>query len=375
MVARVRPHKLPQIVACPGSLQLEESVAPLPTTEEQAEGQLAHLVALKHAMGAKAEWGEGRKVTVDGHVLEIDEDMVEGAAMYLEEATPHAGARYEQSVLIPDVHFTDCSGTPDYWRVMLSAALNLLKVIDYKYGHRPVEVFEHYQLIAYAMGVARFLGLTMDFPVSLIIVQPRDYTQPSVREWKTTVGELHRICVEVIAPQVRLALEPNPPTKTGRHCLDCRARHVCRTLQIETAQIVDFSGTAESQIQQPVEIGQELRILKEAVKRLDARYTGLYEHALRMGQAGMSIPHWHMEPGKGRLQWMDDTTPESIIALGDMLGVDLRKPLKSVTPTQAITAGIEKEVIDSYAHRPSGAMKLVQDDTVHTRKIFGDNRK
>jgi hypothetical protein len=357
-------------------LQLQEQVEAknglTPPTEEQAEGELGHLVALKHGTGAKAEWPLGRKCKVGNYDFEIDDDMVDGAAIYCEEA--QANGRFENPVAIPDVH-AECWGTPDWWRAIIETYLKQLKVIDYKYGHRYVEVFEHYQLIAYAAGVARFLNLALDFPVVLVIVQPRNYTHGAVREWKTTVGEVYRICAEQIAPRVALALGPNPPVITGRHCLDCQARHVCKTLQTSDANLVDFSGTAEVREMPDDAVGSELRILKEAIKRLEARYTGLYEHASNLARTGHSIAHWGMQAGQGRLKWLDGVTPESVINMADLMGVDVRKPQAVLTPTQCIAKGIDKSIIEGdYAHRLTGAMRLVPDDTVRTRKIFGDNR-
>lgn len=370
--ARVMPSVLHLTVPCPGSLQLQAAVTPTPPTGEQAEGELGHIVARKYAQGHGAEWPLGRKYKIDVHEFEIDDDMVDGAAIYTDEAQP--GGRYEEPVSIPDVHPTECFGTPDYWRVILETYLKLLKVIDYKYGHRFVEVFEHYQLIAYAAGIARFLGLALDFPVVLVIVQPRNYTHGAVREWKTTVGEIYRICAEKIAPRVALALGPNPPTYVGRHCYDCKARHACKTLQTADANLVDFAGTAEA-IETPREaVGAELRILADAIKILQARYTGLYEQASNLARGGFPIAHWGLEAGNGRLKWKDDVTPSTVIAMADLFGINVRKPEAVKTPTQCVQAGIDKGVIDEYAHRPPGALRLVPDDTTRTRKIFGDNR-
>jgi Protein of unknown function (DUF2800) len=370
--ARVMPSALHLTVPCPGSLQLQELVVPTPPTEEQAEGELGHLVALKHAQGFKDEWPVGRKYKIDRHEFELDDDMIDGAAIYADEAQP--GGRYEQSVFIPDVHPTECFGTPDYWRYILETYLKLLKVIDYKYGHRFVEVFEHYQLIAYAAGVARLLSLPLDFPVKLVIVQPRNYTHGAVREWTTTVGDIYRICAEKIAPRVELALGPTPPTYVGRHCLDCKARHACKTLQVADAHLADFAGTAEIHEMPREAVGAELRILADAIKILEARYKGLYEQASHLARGGFSIAHWGLQPGQGRLKWKDNVTPQTVASMGDLFGLDLRKPMAVKTPTQCIQAGVDKSIIEGdYAERPPGAMKLTPDDTTRTRKIFGGN--
>jgi hypothetical protein len=369
--ARVMPSKLHLTVPCPGSLQLQEEAAKRsspPITRDQAEGELGHIVARKHAEGAGAEWPVGRKVHVGRHEFEIDDDMVDGAIIYMEEA--QANGRFEDPVSIPDI--PECFGTPDWWRVLVDL-LKQLKVIDYKYGHRFVEVFEHYQLLAYASGIARTLNLPFDFPVVLCIVQPRNYTHGTIREWKTTVGEIYKLVAAKIAPRVALALGPNPPTVAGRHCLDCAARHLCKTLTSAAADAVDYSATAELQDIPNWAVGQELRILKDAKKILEARYDGLHEHALAAARTE-AIPHWSIEPGAGSFKWKEGTPHEHLALMGDLMGVNLRKPLKLITPTQAIQAGIDKKAIDSYAHRPAGALRLVPDDTTRTRKIFGGNK-
>lgn len=368
--ARVRPSKLDLTVACPGSLQLQEQVPPVPPTFEQAEGTGGHLVALKYATGAHADWALGRKFEIEGHQLEVDDDMIDGAILYAGEA--QANGRFEDPVKIPDVHPTECWGTPDYWRCLMEQYIRLLTVIDYKYGHRYVEVWQCFQLIAYAAGVIRFLDLPADFPVKLVIVQPRSYSGDGpIREWVTTAEEIIRICHEEIHPKVELALSPIPPTTSGRHCQDCSARNACRTYQQTTESLVDFSGTAEIRDLTAETIGQELRLLKEAIKRLEGRYTGLYEQASNMARSGVRIHHWTMEHGTGRLKWKNDTTPVNLITMADLLGINIRKPTAVLTPTQVIAAGIDKEVVEPhYAERLRGAARLVQDDTTKLRKIF-----
>jgi Protein of unknown function (DUF2800) len=372
--ARVAPSALHLTVPCPGSLQLQERVAPTPTTEKEAEGTLAHLVAMKHAQGPvfAADWDVGRKHKVEQFDLEVDDDMVDGAAIYSEEA--QAGGRYEETVAMPDIHSTSF-GTPDYFNYIVNANATQLKIVEYKYGHRHVEVFENYQLIAQAAGVARFLQLPENLPVILVVVQPRNYTHGAVRKHHMTVGEVYDFCRDHIAPRVELALGPDPPTYTGRHCGDCRARHDCHTYQTETADLVDMSGKAEIAALTPMAMGQELRILKEAIKRLEGRYSGLYAHADALARAGHRIPFWGFEAGAGRLKWKDDAPVDTVAGMGDLFGIRLLKPTALITPTQAVKAGIDRTIIDKYAHQPSGSMRLVEDDTTRTRKIFGGKRK
>lgn len=366
MIARVRPSGLDLTVPCPGSLQMQERVPPVPETREQAEGSVAHIVALKYAQGLGHLFPVGHKLDYNGTPWEITEDMVDGALMYKEEA--QVGGRLEESVLIPDI--PECAGTPDYWRIFDGLHSPTLKVVDYKFGHRFVEVWEHWQTVAYAAGVARFLDLHSAHPVTLCIVQPRCFTAAPIREWKTSVGEIINICQTQIAPRVELALRPNPPTYTGRHCLDCRARHACRTLQHSTANIVEYSHTAEIADLPYEAVGQELRILKEAMKHLEARYTGLYEAASNLARSGQRIAFWSMERTRGKFDWKNDTPHEQIIGMAELMGVNVQKPRKLLTPTQAIDAGIDRSIIDEYADHYPGATRLVEDKAVTLRKVF-----
>lgn len=366
--ARVRPSGLQLTVPCPGSLSLQEKVEATPKTREQAEGSVAHIVALKHAQGLGAEWQSGRTFEYNGTTWTIDDDMVDGAILYKGEA--QIGGRFEEGIAIPDI--PECEGTPDYWQI-IQAPIPFLKLIDYKYGHRYVEVWEHWQTVGYATGVARFLNLPADFPVKLVIVQPRCYTAPTIREWPTTVGALYKLIADRVTPRVLDALNPFPPTYTGRHCLDCRARHACTTLQKETANIVEYASAAQVFTPPAEAVGQELRILKEAMKHLEARYTGLFEHAKSLVRSGVRVPYWTMKPTRGKYDWLPETPHEYVAQSADLLGVNVRKPLKLLTPTQAIDAGIDASIIDLYAKRYTGAAQLQEDDLTQLRKIFGDN--
>lgn len=369
--ARVMPSALNLTVNCAFSLIAQEQVPPTPETDEEAEGSAAHFVAYKVASRART-FKLGEKFEHGGKTWAIDDEMLDGAVLYAGEAQYHSAARFENSVAVPDVHPTLCSGTPDYWRVIIESYFKLLKVIDYKYGHRWIEVYEHYQLIAYAAGVARFLNLPLDFPVMLVIVQPRAYGGPPVREWTLTVGEIYDYCAKIIAPKVSEALGSEPKATTGQHCVDCKARHACEAYRYTNANLVDFSRRGVVEHLSPQQMGQELRILREAIKRLEGRYEGLHAQAENLANAGHNIPFWQMEQKEGRRTW--DAPVEIVASMGDLLGLNLRKPVSLITPTQAIGAGIDESIIKEYSHRPKGARKLVPINTTAVRKKLGEKQ-
>jgi Protein of unknown function (DUF2800) len=374
--ARFAPSAFHLTVPCPGSVALQEKVPAQPETDEEAEGTAAHWIATEAASGRVHPIGH--KFTLDGREWTVDLDMFGGARMFAHACGGAGGTlRVEEPVGMARFHPTDCWGRPDAFRYFASTQPgepNVLRIPEYKYGHRFVEVFENLQMIGYAEGVIELLRLDdQNLTVQFIIVQPRAYHREGpVRMWKVAASELRPLMNKIIAA-IDLAQQPDPPTETGTHCLDCKARANCKTLQYAVANVVDFSGSAEI-VNLPHEaMGQELRILADARQRLEARYTGLAQQVESLMRNGMAVPFWKLEPGRANLAWKADTTVEEVAGLGELLGVELRKPAALITPTQATALGIDGAVISQYAERPTPGLSLKPDSTTAARKIFGAN--
>ena len=69
--------------------------------------------------------------------------------------------KIEERVAIPAVHANNW-GTPDTWIFGHNATSGRarLVVIDYKFGHEFVEVFENWQLVDYLFGILQELGIS-----------------------------------------------------------------------------------------------------------------------------------------------------------------------------------------------------------------------
>lgn len=383
-----RPSALDLIVACAAHLKLSSLLPAREPTEEEREGTAAHWVAQKYAEGYGSQLPVGTKFTSQGREWEIDLDMVVGAHMHVNAmGGVHTDLRIEDPVGVPQIH-EKCHGTPDAWRYLQNVILppgqgipehpvNVVRVGDYKYGHRFVEVFSRYQLIAYFFGVLNRLNLTVYDPnlwAELIITQPRSYHRDGpVRIWRVPAILLNA-SLEAMKRAAAEALGENPIAQTGTHCLDCEARLICRTLQTATYSYMDYASTAEAVELPPDVVGQELNLVDEAIKRLEARRTGLAAHAEAMLRAGQRVAFYHMEPGQSRLVYKDDVNIDEVIGLGDVLGIDLRKPQTKkdmlVTPKQAIDLGVDELTMKSYAHRPPATLKLARDNSTAIRKVF-----
>lgn len=326
----IAPSSLYLTVACPGSLMLIAGTPPEPDTPESIEGNVGHWVALQTAMGIDVPVGTER----DG--IKVDEDMLDGARLWAK--TIGDGGAHEAPIWIPDVH-NDCWGTADHWK--WNEATNLLKVSDYKYGHVYVEEYRNEQMVAYASGIIRALNIPDNATVELTIVQPRYWNAAHVRTWTTTAGTIRRIVSE-IADIVRTATNTSAPVMciTGPHCLYCPARGRCDALQRMSNTVMAFAQQADSHDLQPGPLAVELQLIDEATKLLEGRRSALAIRAEAYIKEGKRVPNWEMKPGRSNLTWID---PQKAIIEGDAAGVNIRKPIEPITPTQAIDRNLLSE--------------------------------
>lgn len=372
--ARCAPSSLSLTVACNASVQMQESVPPQPETDDEAEGTAGHLVGTWAAGGRLLD--VGIKFESGGKTWVVDDDMHTGAMLWARtmQNGSQGALRLEDPVKASDIHPEHCWGTPDGWEYFPKGTgpngTPVLRVGDYKFGHRFVDEFENWQLIAYAVGVMIRLDLRdTDLVLELIIVQPRAYRpgETAVRVWRVPAIEI-RALVNLAMMAAHAALAPDPIATTGTHCIDCKARHVCKTLRASTANIIDYSATAELQPLDPVSMGQELRILRMAMKRLEARATGLTAMVEATIRHGERVPGWGFEPTVGKLEWLPDASIDEVQAMGELLNINVMKAPALITPTQAKNAGIDEAIIKQYASRPPGGMKLAEDDPKAIRK-------
>lgn len=377
---RIAPSSMDRTVACNAWIGLSEGLPPEPDTEEAMEGNAADWVAKQWAQGI--EWHHGAPIPLPGGFT-VDYDMIHGAKMWAK--VLGYGAISGVPVVCERIHPTDCGGEPDGWR--WDAIEGILRLPDYKYGFEVVEVFENWQLIPYASGIIDTLGLTdTDVTIEFTIVQPRAHHKDGpVRQWRVRADKIRHLITKAHHAAIRAVPPPGieiapPLAKTGPHCTHCPARVHCATFQKAVGHAMEFEGAAVRAPMDPTAVGIQLMLVQEALEMLKAQESALQVQAEAHLRKGQRVPGFCMEPVSGRLEWLPDATGSEIIALGDLLGKDLRKApgtLNSrsgpiVTPTQAIKAGVDATVIDQYAARPKGAMKLARESTTEARRAFGD---
>ncbi len=370
--AVIAPSSLARLVQCPGSLELCKPYADV-QTEASREGTVAHHVAMCYAVHAGKQTANPPYLPALGDEIDgirVDQEMIDGAKMYAEALEGFAG-NPEQTINIPRIHPTLCFGTPDFWQYAKNT--RTLRITDYKYGHMYVDVFENYQLMAYAAGILDKLaaeGVLLEFEtiVEFMIVQPRCYSADSpVRTWTTSATNL-RTFINLAATAAELALDDNPPTRTGPECLHCDARANCETANRAGSALIEFAGRAEAISQTGADMGVRLNLINAAITMLKAIGSGLEEQIISTLRKGGTVPFFKVDYSKPRETWAKSVAEVEL--LGQLSGVVLVKKDYDLTPKQAVKAGIDRAVIDRYSFTPNGSARLVPDKLSSHARIF-----
>lgn len=329
-------------------------------SEQRREGVAAHYYFTEALLGLAPVVGS---TALNGHPITVE--MAEGAEDILRDIrdtlASHIGATLEVEKQVTGKTLIH----PDNWgradAFIFDRGRKSLLIWEYKYGHRYVDAFRNWTLINYAIQILETYAIPTDewpeWKISVTVAQPRNYHPDGpLREWYFGGDQLVGFMVALRDAAQRASVE-GALLATGSHCRDCKARHECPALERAAMALVDYSGEQQSINLPPRALGLELTIVRAAIERLKARETGLEEHALGLVRGGADVFSWRAEYSYGREKF---TVPaEQVIALGDNLGVDVRKPTATLTPAQCVKAGIDREVIKAFAEKPRGAMTLV----------------
>lgn len=263
---------------------------------------------------------------------------------------------------------------PDAW--VYEASCNTITVWDAKFGHGLVEVFENWQLLIGAFGIIQSLDIPESVrqavKLDLRVVQPRGFhSDGPIRRWFVSAGgdgvgkywaQLHA-ALPVVTGE-------SPPCTAGIQCKNCSARANCDTLLRVAYEGVDFAGKLQTHTLSGHNLGVDLKILRRAQKAIEYRLSGLEEQAIHELSNGGLVSYFSTERGKGRERWKKDVPHAEVIMMGDLLGVDIRKPIEMDTPAQVRKKGIDESVIAQYSETPMTALKLVEVDDAKVRQIF-----
>ena len=351
---------------CPAHPRMAAAFPEDGDTLEAREGQAAHYYVTETALGASVPVG---MPAPNGHP--VTEEMVEcGEAMLSDIQWLGADSIFiEQHVTMPRVHPTLNWGRADM--IGCSHARRTIYAWDYKFGHGYVDAFENWQLVDYGEGAVDFFGVdhpagwTLDFR----IYQPRSFhADGPVKRW-TVKGDRFLELVDQLSVAAHAAVQPDAPMVVGKHCHHCPARHACPALQAAGGLSMDISLRGVPHELTPANAGLALRMVRTARERLEDMETGLEAQILASIRKGVAVPGWDAVQGYGRERWIAPV--DEVIALGDLLGEDFRKPPEAITPAQARKKkGVDEAVISVYSEKPPGEIKLKPISGKDVRKAF-----
>ena len=360
---------------CPGSIQAGALAPPLERDDTAArEGDAAHEVGAL-LIGNGLNVGVGPLVpTVASNGVEVTPEIRASAEMYADcvlrvarnnriAGGPHIGV--EDRVTCPDIHKLSY-GTVDAW--LYSQRRKTLHLWDYKNGFVPVAAVDNWQCVNYLSGIIDRLNLRdTETSVVVTIVQPHDYSQP-VKRWEFVASDI-RAMVNHLARSAREALEPNPERRAGKWCRRCPVRLDCPAALDYGLGIYDtIAGVLPIDLS-PDQLGHILATLHRAQEHIGALVSGYEARISSLIRAGQAVPGYRLKESRGRETWALDA--ETVIIMGDHLGIDLAKP-GVITPKQARAAGFNTE---GLTERPSRGVKLVADDGAEAKRIFSQPTK
>ncbi|NUM72790.1 DUF2800 domain-containing protein [candidate division KSB1 bacterium] len=357
--------EIPRILACNGSRLLGGSMPPSNSDPiARDEGIAAHWLIQSVFRGADAADLIGKKAP---NGITITDAIARSTADFLTHV-----AQNRQTSLCQGVE-QDFELTGFNWRIVSRPdhyAFNgaTLWIDDFKHGFRVVEAAGNWVLLVYAISVARSIAQqigVMPHHIVLSIHQPRvPHPLGTVRSIRLTGNELQQYAEYLDSRLTAL----DSMLHTGPHCHRCANATICPALRTAGFNAVDVSQTAHAESITDDAISKELDILDNAEKLLKARKKQLEDLAIHRLKQGAIIENYSMDRNYSNADWIEGFSSELISAL---VGVDITKPAR-ITPTQAITAGGNKTIINQFSARKETGLKLTRVTAdAKAKRMFG----
>ena len=365
--AKYAPSSSARLEVCHASAAMEAQF-PQEDTQESREGTAVHWAGAELLRGQMVAVGQ---VADNGVVL--NDEMIDGAAMYAEHIMRRGPVGYVEETLIDPAVHPENWGTPDHW--IFDWSNMTLYVDDLKYGHRYVGVRWNTQLIEYAALALRTLSVDPAHPVFtdvkivFTLVLPRCFHAASpVQVWETTWLEIAPR-LDVLQAAMFAADQPDARCNASdvQACRDCKARFACDANLQATAIAVEVTGQAIPLHLAPLAKVKLLRVLRDAELRIKSLRDGIEQDIVQTIRRKQAVPFFALEGRPGREVFNGDNT---IIDVAKLYGVDVVKVPELITPKQAIKAGVPADVVRLFSRTNSGALELVEYDGSDVANIF-----
>lgn len=344
-------------------------------SDSKFEGIAGHWVAHQVATVGKPALGT---LTPGVNGRAVDEPMLDGGALYYTAIFAVANSRGGMSQVrfetpLPlDSVLDGMQGRPDA-HLFTGAELH---VWEYKYGYSEVSPVEHRPMALYARAVLDEHGVNgvqdQHTRVFFHVVQPRCYTDGgTIRTWECLASDLRGL-INLLTQRAAESQWAVPPTRVGEHCHKCSARRGCLTFIRASNLAKDYTGEAMPMGITGHALSTELFYCEQQLSRLQGRAEALREQAEHELRSGATVPGMEIQRSGGSEKWK--VAEANVAGFGDMLGVDLRKPLSVLTPNQTRALlkkkGVDGALIAPYIERIPGKASLAVTDHSLIEKAF-----
>lgn len=350
---------------CAGSVRAALGM-PNRTSEHAAAGTVAHDLGERELRGdhlpgrrALADY-LGDRFTVDGHTVQVDQEMVDGVGLYAREIRdilvrhPDAVLHVELKLDLRTIH-PDMFGTSD--AVIWIPSLQLLIVYDFKYGYKYVDAEDNSQLLFYALGALLNLKLPVR-SVRLGIVQPRNYGRKGpVRTWDVEPLHLLDFAGELRAA-AKATEDPNAARTPGLHCDYCPAAPLCPELRERVLALIKlrfFPVNGQAIKFDPEQFAATMRELPMVENWLKRMREFAFEKALHN-----ALPGFKLVEKRPQRNWRDEETAELMLP---GLGVDRQAlydlpKLRSPAQIEKLVPKDKRELFDKLVIKQSSGLTL-----------------
>lgn len=244
-----------------------------------------------------------------------------------------------------------------------------LHVEDLKYGWGPVEVFENWQLIGYAIGEVIRRGQAMD--IVFRIRQPRPHHEDGPkRTWELPYSKLLEF-KERIEQRMEMITAGHKDLVTSPKCKYCPAAVACPAFNKAFYRGVEVVHEFLQDDISDQELSFQLDLIGRIAELVKIKQDSITTLATDRIKAGKIIPNYSTVENYGNRSWKDGVKPETIKTL---TGIDVIKQ-EMVSPAQAEQLGIDKKFVNALVDRKFLGLKLKRvDGAALGNKIFGNTK-
>lgn len=354
-MTKIRGSTLPRFMTCNASALVGEST----DNEFSMEGTAAHEFLESKFKGESSLVGAFAK-----NGIQFDSDMEHFANRTLAHIPPTAVAEVEVSYPLSSLTVV---GHVDYhWE---EDGGDTLVVMDYKYGHRVVEVEKNWQLIGYAIGIL-FLKQRSYNKVIMRVIQPRAHHQDGwIRDAIMTSDQLQSCYSELLNAAINFE-RSHISYVTSDKCRYCPAlATTCPAMNRAFFNSVDV--TLDTDIKDDLtneELAYMIRLYDRVKDIFKIKFDALSDLAKNKIKAGQVIDGYGIEVAYANRSWADDFNADNFKLL---TGLDVTKKVM-MSPADAEKAKIDQSLIDSFTNRKQKGFTLIKTNpNKQAEQVFG----